>query len=186
MVSEQTDASALAGRYATALFQLAVENSSVDTVEQELTQIQLMIDQSNDLRRVIRSPLFTLEEQSIAMAALCKEAKFSLFVSNLIGVLSRNRRLFAVESIVEEFRKLLSEYRGEVEAEIITAVELTDKQRLEIQKALKSATGFNIAIVEKLDTEILGGMIIRVGSRMVDFSLRTKLQKLKLAMKGAA
>ena len=186
MVSEQTIASGLAGRYATALFQLAVENSLVDTVEQELTQIQLMIDQSNDLRRLIRSPLFTFEEQSIAMDALCQKAKFSLFVSNLIGVLSRNRRLFAVEGIIDEFRKLLSEYRGEVEAEIITAVELTDKQRLEIQKVLKSATGFNIVIVEKLDAGILGGLIIRVGSRMVDFSLKTKLQKMKLAMKGAA
>ena len=186
MVSEQTDASGLAGRYATALFQLGVENSSVDIIDQELTQIKLLIDQSNDLRRVIRSPLFTSEEQSRAMAALCKEANFSLFVSNLIGVLSRNRRLFAVEGIIAEFRKLLSEFRGEVEAEIITAVELTDKQRLEIKNALKSVTGSNIAIVEKLDTNILGGIIVRVGSRMVDFSLRTKLQKLKLSMKGAA
>ena len=170
MVSEQTDASGLAGRYATALFQLGVENSSIDIIDQELTQIKLMIDQSTDLRRVLRSPLFTSEEQSRAMAALCKEANFSLFVSNLIGVLSGNRRLFALEGIIAEFSKLLSEFRGEVEAEIITAVELTDKQKNVIKDQLKSIIGEKLSLnfyIDQCNYQII--LVVRVACNYFDY-----------------
>ncbi len=105
---------------------------------------------------------------------------------NTVGVIAANRRLFAIENVIRDFRTLVSDYRGEIEAQIITAIPLSDHQRESLEVALKRSIGSSVAIITEVDPELLGGMVVRVGSRMVDSSLRTKLERLQLAMKGAA
>ena len=174
MASGQTVTSGLSGRYATALFELALERDAIDAVADDLTQLQAMIDESEDLRRLIGSPLFSRDAQSKAMAALTEKAGLSETVCNTVGVIARNRRLFALEDVIRAYRTLVSEHRGEVEAEVTAAA------------LLKEATGSTVAVTTEVDPDLLGGMVVRVGSRMIDSSLRTKLQRLQLAMKGAA
>ena len=186
MASGQTKISGLSGRYATALFELACEANIIDAVAEDLSQLQGMIDESADLRRLIQSPLFSRESQSKAMAALTQRAGLSDVVCNTVGVISANRRLFALENIIRDFKTLVADHRGEVEAEIITAVPLSAGQCAALAVALKRAIGSSVSISMEVNPELLGGLVVRVGSRMVDSSLRTKLHKLQLAMKGAA
>ena len=186
MASGQTVTSALSGRYATALFQLARERDAIDAVAADLTQLQAMIDESAELRRLIGSPLFSRDAQSKAMSALTEKAGFSETVCNTVGVIARNRRLFALEDVIRAYRTLVSEHRGEVKAEVTSAAPLSDVQCDALEAALKKAIGSTVAVTKDVDPDLLGGMVVRVGSRMIDSSLRTKLQRLQLAMKGAA
>ena len=186
MASGQTVTSGLSARYATALFELAQERKVVDAVADDLAQLQAMIDDSDDLRRLITSPLFSRDEQSKAMAALTEKAGLSEIVCNTVGVIAQNRRLFALEDVIRAYRSLVSEHRGEIEAEVTSAAPLSDSQRGALEAALKEAIGSTVAVTTDVDPELLGGMVVRVGSRMIDSSLRTKLQRLQLAMKGAA
>ena len=186
MASEQTEMSGVAERYATALFDLAVERSAIDAVAADLQQLQGMINESADLRRLIQSPLFSRDQQSDAMAAVLASAGISDLVKNFIGVVASNRRLFALEGMIGAYRELLARYRGEVTAEVTSATPLSETQRAAVEQALRQAIGSNVAVNTDVDPELIGGMVVRVGSRMVDSSLRTKLQRLQLAMKGAA
>ncbi|MBK20094.1 MAG: F0F1 ATP synthase subunit delta [Rhodospirillaceae bacterium] len=186
MASGQTEASGLSGRYATALFELALDQKAIDAVADDLSQLQAMIDESDDLRRLIESPLFSRDAQSKAMAAITEKAGLSEIVCNTVGVIAQNRRLFALEDIIRAYRTLVSEHRGEVEAEVTSAAPLTDSQRKSLETSLKDAIGSTVAVTTNVDPELLGGMVVRVGSRMIDSSLRTKLQRLQLAMKGTA
>jgi F-type H+-transporting ATPase subunit delta len=184
--SEQTETSGVAGRYATALFELAVDRGVIDEVANDLRQLQAMINKSADLRRLIQSPLFSRAQQSDAMAAVLNSAGLSELVRNFIGVVAGNRRLFALEGMIGAYRGLVAQHRGEVTAEITSATPLSESQRSAVEQALKQAIGSNVAIDIEIDLNLIGGMVVRVGSRMVDSSLRTKLQRLQLAMKGAA
>ena len=186
MSSEQTETSGVAGRYATALFELAVDRGVIDEVANDLRQLQAMISKSADLRRLIQSPLFSRAQQSDAMAAVLTSAGLSELVRNFIGVVAGNRRLFALEGMIGAYRGLVAQHRGEVTAEITSATPLSESQRSAVEQALKQAIGSNVAIDIEIDPNLIGGMVVRVGSRMVDSSLRTKLQRLQLAMKGAA
>ena len=186
MSSEQTETSGVAGRYATALFELAVDRGVIDEVANDLGQLQAMINESADLRRLIQSPLFSRDQQSGAMAAVLTSAGLSELVRNFVGVVAGNRRLFALEGMIGAYRALVARHRGEVTAEVISAAPLSDTQRAAVEQALKQAIGSNVAIDTDVDPALIGGMVVRVGSRMVDSSLRTKIQRLQLAMKGAA
>ncbi len=186
MSSEQTETSGVAGRYATALFELAVDRSVIDDVANDLQQLQAMINESADLRRLIRSPLFSRDQQSDAMGAVLTSAGLSELVRNFVGVVAGNRRLFALEGMIGAYRSLVAQYRGEVTAEVTSATPLSDTQRSAVEQALKQAIGSNVSVDAEIDPDLIGGMVVRVGSRMVDSSLRTKLQRLQLAMKGAA
>lgn len=176
----------MAGRYATALFELALDGDVIDPVASDLARLQAMIDDSGDLRRLIESPVFSRDEQSRAMDAVLEKAGISGLVRNLVGVVAANRRLFALETMISAYRALLSRHRGEVEAEIITAMTLSDAQSAALEEALRQSLGANVAITTEVDPELLGGMVVRVGSLMVDSSLSSKLERLQLAMKGAA
>lgn len=176
----------MAGRYASALFDLARENGDIDAVAEELRQLQALIDESADLRLLLRSPLFSREDQKKAMAAVVEAAGLSNLVGNLIGVVAANRRLFALEDIIRAYRALVSVHRGEITAEVTSAQPLNEENRAAVEKALRDAVGSAVVVETSVDPELLGGMIVRVGSRMVDSSLQTKLQRLQLAMKGAA
>jgi F-type H+-transporting ATPase subunit delta len=184
--SDQTQTSGIAGRYATALFELAVDRGAIDAVAGDLARLQAMIDDSNDLRRLIRSPLFSREQQSKAMEAVLRKAELSELVRNFVAVVARNRRLFAIETMIRTYRALVARHRGEVTAEVTSATPLSEAQRAAVEQALKAAIGSNIAVKTEVDPALIGGMVVRVGSRMVDSSLRSKLQRLQLAMKGAA
>ena len=186
MSSEQTETSGVAGRYATALFELALDRSAIDAIANDLQQLEAMINESADLRRLIQSPLFSRGQQSDAMAAVLTSAGLSELVRNFVGVVAGNRRLFALEGMIGAYRGIVAQHRGEVTADVTSATPLTEAQRAAVEQALKQAIGSNVAINTDVDPDLIGGMVVRVGSRMVDSSLRTKLQRLQLAMKGAA
>jgi len=182
--AEILGATGLAGRYATALFGLAETESQLDRVADDLGEIAAMIESSADLKRLIRSPVISRDDQGRAMAEVLKKAGISELVRNFVSVVARNRRLFALPSMIAAYRSLLAARRGEATAEVVSARELTKKQLEAIAAQLKKAIGTKVAVNTKVDAGLLGGLVVKVGSRMFDSSLRTKLQRLRFAMKG--
>lgn len=174
----------LAGRYASALFELADEGGAVDAVASDLDTLAAMIGASPDLSRLIRSPVISRDEQQRAMTALLEASAMHELTRRFVGVLCSNRRVFVLPGIIGAFRNILSRQRGETAAEVVSAKVLSDAQKKALADALKMAVGTDVAISDRVDPDILGGLIVKVGSRMMDSSLRTKLQRLRLAMKG--
>ncbi len=184
MASEAKGVSGLADRYAAALFDLADERKELDAVAGDLQSLRAMLRESADLRRVIRSPVLSRDEQGKAIAALAQQAQISLLARNFLGLLAQNRRLFALSDMIESFLARLAERRGEVTAQVTTAQDLTPAQRDAVNEQLRRAVGRKVAIDIRVDPSLLGGLIVKVGSRMVDASLKSKLHRLQLAMKG--
>jgi F-type H+-transporting ATPase subunit delta len=182
--SQTQESGGLAQRYSHALFELADEERALDTVARDLDSLSAMIAGSADLNRLIRSPVISRDDQFRAMAALVSAADMHALTGKFIGLLARNRRLFVLPGIIRAFRELLARRRGETAAEVTSAHKLSDAHLKALAAALKKAVGTDVAIVDRVDPSILGGLVVRVGSRMVDSSLRTKLQRLRLAMKG--
>lgn len=183
MTAVDTTVSGVSGRYATALFELAVEEKSIDKIGSELDAIDRMIDDSADLKRLVMSPVFSAEEQARALAAILDKAGIAGTTANFIRLVAANRRLFVLQGMIAAFRKLAAAHRGEVSAEVSSAHELTDAQVKSLAAALKASIGKDVQLSRKVDPGLLGGLIVRVGSRMIDTSLRTKLNNLKIAMK---
>jgi len=181
--SEIAGASGLAGRYATALYDLADADKKLDEVAQDLAAIGSMIDASADLNRLIRSPVIGRDDQVAAMGAVLDEAKISDLTKRFVGVVAGNRRLFALADMIKQFQALLAQRRGELTAEVTSAQALTDMQKAAIEEGLKKAMGAKVAVDARVDAGLLGGMIVRIGSRMVDSSIKTKLQQLRLSMR---
>ena len=177
-------ATGVAGRYATALFDLAESEKQLDRVADDLGQLAAMIGASADLKRLIRSPVISRDDQGRAMAEVLKKADMSELTCNFVGVVARNRRLFALPSMIAAYQSLLAARRGEATAEVVSARELGKKQLDAIASQLKKAIGTKVAVSTKVDAGLLGGLVVKVGSRMFDSSLRTKLQRLRFAMKG--
>lgn len=186
MSSEATGTSGLAGRYATALFDLAEAETAIDQVAGDLAGIQDMIDESEDLRRMVLSPLFSRADQGRAMDAVLERAGISDLARRFVGVVVGNRRLFALSDMIAAYGRLVSRHRGEVAAEVTSASALSPAQLAAVTEALAGVLGGKVAVSTTVDPALIGGMVVRVGSRMVDFSLNTKIEKLQLAMKGAA
>lgn len=184
MPSETTGATGLAGRYAAALFGLAEEGKQLDAVAKDLAELRAMMDASNDLRRTILSPVVSREDHARAMTVLAGKAGMSELTSNFLGFVAMNRRLFALEHMIGAYLSLLARSRGEMTAEVTSASELGDEHLERIADAVTQALGSKVAIEARVDASLLGGLIVKVGSRMIDSSLRTKLAKLQLAMKG--
>ncbi|MBG52377.1 MAG: F0F1 ATP synthase subunit delta [Rhodobiaceae bacterium] len=185
MSSDKPLAAGVAGRYATALFELAEQAGALEPVAADLESLTALIAQSDDLRRLVKSPVFTAEEQARAMDALLVKAGAQKLTQNFVGVVVRNRRLFALSDIARAYGQLLAKSRGEMTAEVTSAHVLVDAQIDELKQALKAAMGRDVKIQTNVDKELLGGLVVKVGSRMVDSSLRTKLNNLKFAMKEA-
>jgi len=182
--AEHIGATGVAGRYATALFDLAETGNVLDRVAKDLAHIAAMIEASDDLARLIRSPVISRDDQGRAMAAILEKAKMSALTHNFVGVAAENRRLFALPAMISAFQALLAERRGEATAVVTSAKPLTKKQLDGLGQALKKAIGSKVSVDATVDDGLLGGLVVKVGSRMVDSSLRTKLQHLRLAMKG--
>jgi F-type H+-transporting ATPase subunit delta len=173
----------MAGRYATALFELALDNNTVDSVRSDLDRFDGLIAESPALLRLVRSPVFSAEAQGKALAAVLEKADIGGLTAQFLKVVTANRRLFAVRDMIKSYRALLARHHGEVTAQVTVAETLNDAHRAAIQDALKSVTGKNVGLDVKLDPAIIGGLVVKLGSRMVDSSLRTKLNSIKHAMK---
>lgn len=175
--------SGVAERYASSLFELALSESAVDSVSADLDNFQSMLDESDDLKRFVGSPVFSSEDQLKAITAISEKAGLGPLVGNFLKVVARNRRLFALPGMIKAFRIIAANHRGEISAEVTSAHALSEAQESELKAALKSVTGKDVAIAVTVDPSILGGLIVKVGSRQIDTSLRTKLSTLKLALK---
>lgn len=173
----------VAGRYASAMFELAQEQSQLPQVEQDLGNLQALLDESEDLRRMVRSPVFSADDQSRALDAVLSRAGVAPLTMNFVKLIARNRRLFALGDVMKAFRGLVARSRGEVDADVTSATTLTDDQMAALKETLKASIGKDVQVTAKVDPSLLGGLIVKVGSRMIDSSLRTKLATLKMRMK---
>lgn len=185
MAARGEELSTIAERYAGALFDLAREQNSIDAVERSLDRFLGLIQESPDLKRLVRSPLFSSPEQQAGLEAILNRVGISGLVRNFLLVLARNRRLFTVEEIVKAFRNRVSKERGQVEAEVVSAIPLTASQRETLAATLRQKLGKAPNLRESVDPALLGGLIVKIGSQMIDTSLRTKLKNLEMSMKEA-
>jgi F-type H+-transporting ATPase subunit delta len=175
--------SGVAERYASSLFELALEQNAAGDVAGALDRFQALLDESEDLRRLVTSPVFGADEQVRAVSAVLDKAEIGGLAANLIKVAASNRRLFAVPGMIRAYRAIYARHRGEVTADVTSAHALTSEQEQELKAALKSVTGKDVAINVAVDPSLLGGLIVKLGSRQIDTSLRTKLSTLKLSLK---
>ena len=186
-MAEQTQqvagVSGLAGRYATAIFELAREARTLDGVAADLAALTKLLNTSADLTRLVRSPVFSRAEQGKAMAAVLARMQVQDLTARFIGLVASKRRLFVLPAIISIFNALLAAHRGEVSAQVTSAHALDSEQLDAIKSALKQAAGRDVQLQAVVDNSILGGLIVRMGSRMIDGSLRTKLNNLQIAMK---
>jgi F-type H+-transporting ATPase subunit delta len=183
VAGKDTIVSGMAGRYATALFDLAKEQNAVDTVASDLDTISRALVESDDLRRLTRSPVFSAEDQAKAMGAVLDKLGVGGLTAKFVKLVASNRRLFALENMIQGFRAKVAADKGVTTAQVTVAEELSSARRDELAAALKDITGKTVDFDVKVDPKILGGLIVRLGSRMVDASLKTKLNSIKLAMK---
>jgi F-type H+-transporting ATPase subunit delta len=186
VAGEEPIVSGMAGRYATALFELALEQNAIDAVKADLEAFDAMVAGNPDLMRLVRSPVFGAEEQSKALAAVLDKAGIGGLAARFLKVITENRRLFAVRMIIRAFRLLVAKYKGEVTAQVTVAEKLKDEHVAALKSTLQSVTGGKAVELDiKIDPDIIGGLRVKLGSRMVDSSLRTKLNAIKHAMKEA-
>jgi len=175
----------MAGRYATALFELAREAGAIDAVQADLDAFDALLAGTPDLVRLVRSPVFSADEQAKALTAVLERTGIDGLAANFLKVVTANRRLFAVRGMIKAFRALAARHRGEVTAEVAVAERLSEVRISEIKDTLRSVTGKDVQLSVRVDPAIIGGLIVKLGSRMVDSSLRTKLNAIKHAMKEA-
>jgi F-type H+-transporting ATPase subunit delta len=184
--SEPIGGTGLAGRYAAALFDLADTGKELDSVAGDLSRLNGMIDESGDLRRLLQSPVISRDDQGKAIGSIGEKAEFSQLTRNFLGLVSQNRRLFALQGMIRAYHAILSARRGEITAEVTSATPLSERHMAELNEVLRQSVGSKVAIQSSVDPGLLGGLIVKIGSRMIDSSLKTKLQKLQFALKGAA
>jgi len=185
VASETTGVGGLATRYANALFELARDAGALDKVAADLDSLKTMIESSADLRRMVRSPVIRRAEQGKAIDVVLERAQVQELTRRFVGVVAANRRLFSLEAIISAFKQQLAKSRGELTAVVSTAQPLSDAQKSALDASLRRAVGVKVAVETKVEPGLLGGMVVRIGSRMFDSSLRSKLQRLQLAMKGS-
>lgn len=186
MASETVGVGGLAERYAVALFELAEEGKVLDKVSKDLVELKAMLNDSEDLARFVSSPLLSREDQGAGMSAVADKAGFDGLTKKFLALTASKRRLFAISAIIRKFQELLAAKNGEITAVVKSAKALTDKQLTDLKAALKGAVGSDVLVEAEVDTSLIGGMVVTVGSRQVDSSIKTKLQRLELAMKGVA
>ena len=178
--------SGVAERYASALFELARDTSSLETVENDLKAVREMLKESDELRRLVVSPVFSAQDQENAIGAIADKAEITGFAGNFVRLLARNRRLFVLPGAITGFMNMLADHRGEVTAQVISARRLSDEHLADLQNSLKASLGKDPAIEATVDPSILGGLIVKVGSQMIDTSLKTKLNSVTTRLKEAS
>ncbi len=176
--------SGVAGRYANALFDLATEEKAVLAVSQGLEGFSKAISESADLRRLLTSPVFKSADQMTALEALADQGGFSGLALNFVKLMCDNRRLAALPDSITAFQALVADAKGEAVAEVTSAEKLSPAQLKDLSAALKARVGKDVSLATKIDSSLLGGLVVKIGSTLIDNSLKTKLQNLKVAMKG--
>jgi len=181
-----TGATGLAARYAAALFDLAEEKGKLDRVAEDLARLGAMVADSHDLGRLIRSPRMSREDQHFGLDAVMEEARLDALTRNFVGLTVKNRRAAQLPDMIAAFRARLAERAGEITAEVASAKPLSKSQADALEAQLKKALGAKVVIHARVEPELLGGLVVKVGSRMVDSSLRSRLARMRTAMKGTA
>ena len=174
----------LGGRYATALFDLAAEAKAIDTVEASLSTIRRALDESDDFRTLATSPLIARGAAAKGVLAAADELGVDPTTKNFLGVLAENRRLGELPAIIRAFRTLAARHRGETTAEVTSAHPLSEEQVTELKQQLRTRVGREVSVDLSVDPDLLGGLVVRIGSQMIDSSIRTRLNSLANAMKG--
>jgi F-type H+-transporting ATPase subunit delta len=174
----------LAGRYASALFDLARDERQIDSVGRSLEALNQALADSKDFAELIASPLVSREEAGKALAALAQQLQLDPITTNFVGVLARNGRKNELRAVIRAFRRLAAEHRGEATAEVVTARPLNDDQIGALRQQLRARAGRDVNIDAQVDPTILGGIVVKLGSQQIDASIRTKLNRLAQAMKG--
>lgn len=184
VVNEETIVSGMTGRYASALHSLASERNQTDSVRAALDNFRRLLGESDDLRRLVRNPMFSAADQLKALSPVLERAGIAGLAADFIKLLATKRRLFAVDEIIEGFDKLDDAGKGVVRAEVTVAEPLSAAQTAALQESLRAATGGKTVEVDtKIDPSIIGGIVVKLGSRMMDGSLRTKLASIRTRMK---
>jgi F-type H+-transporting ATPase subunit delta len=185
LAAEPPIVSGMAGRYATALFDLAREANAIDAVKADLDRFDALVAESPDLTRLVRSPVFSAAEQLQALSAVLDRAGIGGLAAKFLKFVTSNRRLFSVRDMIKVFRALVALHKGEATAEVTVAEQLKDEHLNALRAALKTVSGKDVDLAIKVDPAIIGGLVVKLGSRMVDTSLRTKLNAIRHAMKEA-
>jgi len=183
IVSENLTISGLAGRYAIALFDLGNETHVLDRVAKDMATLSSLLKESADLKGLTLNPVFSIEEKGRAMAAVAQVAKLDTITANFVGVVTQNGRLDQIQNIISEFNRIFAHHNGEVSASVVTARKMTKAQLDALKVKLKSLVGSDVNVDTDVDEGLLGGMIVKIGSRMIDSSLTTKLANLEESMK---
>ncbi|MCB1353185.1 MAG: F0F1 ATP synthase subunit delta [Rhodobacteraceae bacterium] len=183
MSSSASLTSGVAGRYATALFELAKEGNSLPTVESDLQALEAALAESADLRKLISSPIYSREDLGYALRALVAKMGIGAEVGNTLGLMAKNRRLFVLPELIAQIKAMIAADRGEVQADVTTARELSPEQTDALAAALKGSVGSDIRLNVKVDESLIGGLVVKVGSKMIDTSVRAKLASLQNVMK---
>jgi F-type H+-transporting ATPase subunit delta len=174
----------LAGRYASALFDLARDQRRIEAVGKSLDALNQALADSKDFSELVASPLVSREEAGKAFAALAPQLGLDPITTNFVGVLARNGRKGELRNVIRAFRRLSAEHRGETTADVITARPLNDDQLTQLKQQLRGRAGRDVTIDAQVDPTILGGIVVKLGSQQIDASIRTKLNRLASAMKG--
>ena len=183
MAQSASPVSEVARRYAGSLFDLALESKTVAAVEKDLGRLEALVNGSADLGRLMSSPVFSSDAQLKSITAIAAKAKIGGLVGNFLQVAARNRRLNVVSSMISAFRQIAAEHRGETTAEVTSAHALTPAQEKELKDTLKGVAGKDVEFTVSVDPSLLGGLVVKMGSRQIDTSLRTKLSSLKSSLK---
>jgi F-type H+-transporting ATPase subunit delta len=179
----ETSMSGVAGRYATALFDLAAERNETDAVAAELASFSKALDASDDLKRLIRSPVFGIDEQSAAIGKIIERMRLGKTVGDFLRFVTQKRRLFAIPAMIRAYQALLAAKKGIVPAEVTVAEPMPAAMLADLKAALAKSAGAEVSLDVKLNPDIIGGMVVKLGSRMIDASLKTKLNALRVAMR---
>lgn len=176
--------SGVAGRYASALFELAKEQKAVPATSKALSGLSKSISESGDLKRLLSSPVFKSQDQMQALDALAEQGKFSGLALNFVRLMCENRRLAALPDAINAFQAIVADDKGEAVAEVVSAEKLSPAQLSDLAAALKARVGKVVQLATKIDPSLLGGLTVKIGSTLIDNSLKTKLSNLKVSMKG--
>jgi F-type H+-transporting ATPase subunit delta len=185
LAAKESIVSGMAGRYATALFDLARESNAIDAVKADLERFNALLAESPDLTRMVRSPVFSAAEQLQALSAVLERAGIGGLAAKFLKLVTANRRLFAVRDMIKAYRELVAEHKGEATAEVTVAERLKDEHVAALRSALKTVSGKEVDLDIRIDPSIIGGLVVKLGTRMVDTSLRTRLNAIRHAMKEA-
>ena len=185
MAAEHAHEAGLAGRYALAIFELAQEERAVEAVAVDFATLKQLMAESPDLTRLIRAPVFSREEQAAGMNGVLHRMEASALTRRFILLLASKRRLFALADIIRAYGSLVAKQKGEISAQVTSACPLSDDEAAELKSILRSKLSKDVNLETRVNPSLLGGLIVKVGSRMIDSSLRTKLNGLRMAMRGA-